>query len=77
MKKTFLKIFLFSFLFISVQQVLAQGPPEPPSNPSAGGNEVVGGGAPIGNGLTLLLSLGALYVFRKYYHLRSKVSLEE
>jgi hypothetical protein len=77
MKKTFLKILLFSFLLISAQQLLAQGPPDPPSDPSAGGNEVVGGGAPIGNGLTLLLSLGALYAIRKFYNHRSKVSLEE
>ena len=77
MKKTILKLLLFSCLLIAVQQSQAQGPPDPPGDPSAGGNVVVGGSAPIGNGLGLLLTLGLLYGAAKYYQSKPKVSLEE
>ena len=37
--------------------------PTPPDDPSAGGNQVVSG--PVGEGLLLLLGMGALYGVRK------------
>lgn len=37
--------------------------PNPPDDPSAGGNQVVSG--PVGEGLLLLLGMGALYGVRK------------
>ncbi len=46
-----------AFLIIS-SALLAQGPPEPPVDPGDGGGPV-GGAAPIGNGIGILLTLGA------------------
>jgi len=60
----------------------AQSPPPPnndgggsSSGPSGSGN-TVGGNAPIGGGLFLLLGLGAIYGGRKLYNMQ-KESLEE
>jgi len=40
--------------------------PTPPDDPSAGGNQAVGGvTGPVGEGLLLLLGMGALYGVRK------------
>ncbi len=44
-------------------------PPDPPEDPQSGG-EVVGGGAPIGSGLGILLALGAAYGGKKVWDYR-------
>jgi hypothetical protein len=54
MKKNIIKLVLFSCLLIAGQQLLAQGPPNPPGDPSLQGPPV-GGSAPVGGGLVLLL----------------------
>lgn len=79
MKKTFLKYLIVSCLFFVVEHSKAQqGPPDPPGDPANGGNEVIGGGgAPIGNGISLLLTLGLLYGTHKFYKIYKKVSIEE
>ncbi len=79
MKKYILKIALFSFLFAASQNLLAQGPPNPPSDPSSDGNQVVGGGAPIGGGLEILLLMGLAYGSKKTYKLwkKDKEELED
>ncbi len=46
--------------------LLAQGPPDPPVDPSAGGGPV-GGPAPIGSGIGILLLMGAAYGGRKLF----------
>lgn len=46
-----------------------QGPPNPPADPSVGG-EIVGGGAPIDSGSSFLVLMGLLYAGRKTYHVR-------
>jgi len=59
---------------------LAQGPPQPPGNGHGQtGNQPPGGGAPIGGGLAILLSLGAAYGGRKVYCFwqQQKEDLEE
>lgn len=65
-----LKLFIIILLLIVGQQLLAQGPPNPPPNPSVG-NEVVGCTAPIDSGLSLLLVLGATYGGKKLYIFRT------
>jgi hypothetical protein len=53
-------------------------PPNPPSDPSSGGNEVVGGDAPVGGGLEILLLMGLAYGSKKTYKIwKSKEELED
>ncbi|MDD4373041.1 MAG: hypothetical protein PHG67_03885 [Bacteroidales bacterium] len=66
MKKIIAKLSLITVLTIASTALLAQGPPEPPEDPGEGGGPV-GGNAPIGSGLAILLTLGAAYGGRKVY----------
>jgi len=66
MKKIIAKLSLIALLSIASTSLLAQGPPEPPNDPNEGGGPV-GGNAPIGSGIALLLTLGAAYGGRKVY----------
>lgn len=67
MKKTIITLLLTISLIISGSALFAQaGPPDPPEDPNAGGGPV-GGSAPLGSGITLLLALGATYGGRKVY----------
>jgi hypothetical protein len=76
MKKNNLKLLIFSLLLI-VGQVLMAQPPNPPSDPSTG-NEVVGGDAPVGGGLEILLLMGLAYGSKKTYNIwKSKEKLED
>ena len=69
------KILILSIvLMISAISLLAQAPPNPPDDPSNGGNEPVGGGAPIGSGLVLLISLAAGYGGKKVFDAREQQS---
>jgi len=65
MKKILNLILVAAFLVLSIDAP-AQAPPPPPSNPSAGSNLPVGGTAPIGSGLVIMLALGAAYGARKF-----------
>jgi len=49
-----------------------QAPP-PPQTHGVSGN-VPGGGAPVGEGIVLLITLGAAYGARKVYNLRRKLA---
>ncbi len=54
----------------------AQAPPEPNNGsgaPTPGNNNPVGGGAPIGSGIAVLLSLGAAYGGKKVWEYRKKM----
>ncbi len=51
-------------------------PPEPPGQHGQTGNQPVGGGAPIGEGLTILTLLGTAWAGRKWY-LKHKQTLAE
>lgn len=66
MKKILLKLTFIIALTISSIALLAQGPPPPPGDPGLEGPPV-GGSAPIGGGIAILLSLGAAYGGRKVY----------
>ena len=75
-----LAAFLTFALLISIHTVsLAQPPTPPPLPPSAGhGNagNTPAGGAPIGNGTYILLTLAAVYALSKVYVV-SRVTAEE
>ena len=78
MKKviSILTVFVFT-LFFSISSI-AQ-PPPPPGNgggPNANDHEI-GGNAPIGGGLFILIGLGAAYGGRKVYRLVQEEKLEE
>jgi hypothetical protein len=63
-------ILLAVFVAISSFALLAQGPPPvPPTSANQGGTGPVGdsGGAPIGNGIVLLITLAAGYGAKKVY----------
>ncbi len=52
------------FLAISSFALLAQAPPNPPANAGSNGGPV-GGNAPIGSGIVLLITLAAGYSAKK------------
>ncbi len=55
----------------------AQGvPPPPPDEHDQNGNQHSGNGAPIGGGMTMLLSMGAAYGGKKYYDYLKKLNNE-
>jgi hypothetical protein len=61
------------FLTISGISLLAQTPPPPPGNAGGSGGPV-GGGAPIGSGLVLLITLAAGYGGKKMYDARKRLA---
>ena len=75
MKKIYSLVLITGFLLLSLGAI-AQ-PPPPPNNPTTSGNVPVGGGAPIGSGTLILLSMAALYGGHKVYALRSTSEEEE
>ena len=62
---TFLSLFLLLVLLNFATPVSAGAPPPPPPDHGSGGN-VPGGGAPIGEGLIILVALGAAYGYKKW-----------
>ena len=58
-------------LMISGFSLLAQAPPAPPPNAGGSGGPV-GGGAPIGSGIVLLITMAAGYGGKKVFDLRKK-----
>ena len=72
-----LKAFAIIVLVGAAYSVSAQPPPPPGSGTSGPtSNNQIGGNAPIGGGLFILLGLGAAYGGRKLYQLREE-NLEE
>ncbi len=67
MKTKYIKTLLVAGMFITGTQLTAQGPPDPPGNPSTSGGPV-GGSAPITGGIGILLALGAAYGSKKVYN---------
>jgi len=56
---------LFLVLNFATPVVAQDPPPPPPPSHGAGGN-VPGGGAPIGEGLVILVALGAAYGWKRF-----------
>ena len=68
MKKK-LQLTLF-FLFFTGLTLFAQAPPNPPSDAGSGGGPV-GGNAPTGSGMLIMLALGAAYAgWKKHEEVR-------
>jgi len=63
------------FLVVPVIITFASAPPPPPPpGPTPGGGDIaIGGPAPIGSGLIMLISMGAAYGARKIYNARKKL----
>lgn len=54
-------LLLLTFCLFLTVYLSAQAPPPPPPNNASTGNGPVGGGAPIGNGILILMVLSASY----------------
>lgn len=64
------QILVIGFLMLSCLFALAQAPPTPPSNANSGGGPV-GGNAPVGSGMAIMLFMGAAYAgWKKYEEVR-------
>lgn len=81
MKKNISKILLVAFLAIAPALLFSQPNPGTNSNGGqAGGTgggaplSGSGGGAPVGSGVTILLSLAALYGAKEIYQTRKKIA---
>ena len=70
----FIPLFITVILISITLNVYADGPPHPP--PQGGDKPPVGGGAPIGSGLAILLVLGSGYGVKKFYDYKKKKLLE-
>lgn len=81
MKKYFkiLKATLALALLLSINTISFSQPPPPPPTVGHGtsGNAVPGGGAPIGDGLYLLIGLAGMYGGKKIYDLRKSLKVDE
>jgi hypothetical protein len=62
---TTLSVLLLVFLLNFAMPAMAQDPPPPPPGHGECGN-VPGGGAPVGEGLIILVALGAAYGYKKW-----------
>ncbi len=65
-------ILLTVFAAIGSFALFSQTPPPPPDNPSNGGNGPVGGGAPVGSGIVILIAMAAGYAGKKVYNFVNK-----
>ena len=66
-------IILFAFVILGSITLLAQAPPHPPTTANNGGtNGVVGGNAPVGSGLAIMLVMSALYAGKKSFYRKQK-----
>ena len=65
-------IFILALSLMTIPPVMADEPPPPPP-PGTGGDWQPGGSAPIGNGTTFLLLMGAAYGIREAYNRRRRL----
>ena len=75
MKRAIIYLVAIAIVFIAfVLTAQAAGPPPPPPGGGPGGGEIpIGGQAPLGSGLILLLSMGAAYGAKKIYDARKRL----
>jgi hypothetical protein len=69
--KKVLILILFILVLLPLGSLMA-APPPPPPPPGPSSGHVFIGGAPIGSGLVLLVSLALGYGLRKYYNARKR-----
>jgi len=75
MKKAILNL-IITGLLIAVPVIIASAsapPPPPPPGGPGGGDTPIGGAAPIGSGLVMLISMGAAYGAKKVYDARKRL----
>lgn len=70
--RKFINILMFSAVLLTAavcaNQSMAQVPPPPPPTGGTGsGDQPIGGTAPIGGGITLLIVMGAGYAIKKIH----------
>ncbi len=74
MKKVILNLILVGLLIIvPVIMVSASAPPPPPPGGPGTGEIPIGGSAPIGSGLVMLISMGLAYGAKKLYNARKRI----
>jgi len=72
-----LPFFIFFIITASINtESIAQPPPPPPAGHGLANDNPPGGGAPIGDGMFLLIGLAGLYGGKKAYDLRKGVKSE-
>lgn len=60
-------VLTIAFLLLTAAPAFADDPPPPPPiEHGQNGNQTPGGGAPIGEGLAILLTMGAAYGYKKF-----------
>ncbi len=69
------KIACIVIILILSNNLLAQGPPDPPDNPNFGGGPV-GGSAPIGDGGLTLILFSAAYAGFKWRKIKKAADLQ-
>jgi hypothetical protein len=69
-----MKRLILSIAFIALSSLaFTQAPPPPPGDPGNGGtNGPVGGNAPVGSGVAILLALGSVYAEKKTIEFRER-----
>jgi hypothetical protein len=65
---------MFSLLICVSSGLFAQTEAPPPPQTHGVGGEIPGGGAPIGEGVIMLIAMGAAYGARKIYQKRNKLA---
>ncbi|HMM12425.1 MAG TPA: hypothetical protein PKE03_10065 [Bacteroidales bacterium] len=71
MKKHIITALITLTIIFVANQLLAQGPPDPPGDPGSGGGPV-GGGASLEGGIGFLIGLASAWGGRKLYLLSKK-----
>jgi hypothetical protein len=75
MKKAILNL-IITGLFLTLPVILATAsapPPPPPPDDPGGSDSPIGGAAPIGSGIVMLVSMGAAYGAKKIYDARKRL----
>ncbi|PKP45631.1 MAG: hypothetical protein CVT94_17445 [Bacteroidetes bacterium HGW-Bacteroidetes-11] len=72
MKTLSIKVLLISFLLFAAGSLIAQPPPPAGGQHNQQGDAPMGGNAPIGSGLLMLLSFSAAYGAKKVIQARNK-----
>ena len=73
MKRSIIKLLIVTAI-IAFPLVSAIAAPPPPPPPGGGGGDIpIGGTAPIGSGVVLLITMGAAYGAKKVYDARKRL----
>lgn len=74
MKKTIFNLILVGLLIIVPVIIVSASAPPPPPPPGGPGSDIpIGGSAPIGSGLVMLISMGIAYGSKKIYNARKRL----